>query len=321
MKIVILDGYTVSSEDLSWDSLGDLAELTYYPRTAPQDIVGRIGSAEIVLTSKCLIDAAVLDACPSLKYIGVIATGYNNIEVAAARARGIAVTNIPEYSTASVAQQVFALLLEITNQTAKQSESVRAGDWQNSADFSYTAAPISDLCGKTLGIVGYGSIGKRVAEISQAFGLNVIVHTPHPPKTLENAAGSGGTFVSLDELLEKSNIITFHCPLTPDTDKLVNKTSIQKMQDGVILINTARGGLIDEADLAEALRTGKVAAAGLDVLSREAPRDGNPLIGIENCIITPHIAWATPDSRVRIIDIAYKNIAAFLSGEKLNRID
>lgn len=323
MKTVILDGYTVSRDDLNWDVFAELGGFAFYPRTEADDVITRIGDADLVLTSKCRIDKNVMDACPALKYVGVFATGYNNIDVAYARERGIAVANVPDYSAAAVAQMTFALLLEIENAVGAHDASVRNGEWQNSDDFCYTVAPQTELDGKTFGIVGYGSIGRRVCRIAEALGMNVLVHTPHPPRAdAENAqkAGAAG-FVPLDDLLANADVVSLHCPLTPLTDKLIDGKTIAQMKDGAILLNTARGGLVEETSLAAALKSGKLKAAGLDVLSAEPPGKDHPLIGLPNCIITPHIGWITQEARRRCIEITYRNAAAFLNGERLNRVD
>jgi glycerate dehydrogenase len=333
MKTIILDGYTVSRDDLNWAVFADLGELSFHPRTAEDDIVSRIGDADLVLTSKCHIDKAVMDACPAMKYIGVFATGYNNIDVAYARERGVAVANIPDYSASAVAQLTFALLLEIENAVGAHDASVRSGIWQGCEDFCYTVSPQTELSGKTFGVVGYGSIGRRVCRIAEALGMHVLVHTPNPPyanaegakeigAAVKGGAGySTAAFVSLEYLLANADIVSLHCPLTPLTEKLIDRNAITQMKDGAVLLNTARGGLIEEFDLAVALRSGKLKAAGLDVLTEEPPGRNNLLIGTENCVITPHIGWITKEARRRCIEISYINAEAFLKGERLNRVD
>ncbi|MDR1068455.1 MAG: D-2-hydroxyacid dehydrogenase [Clostridiales Family XIII bacterium] len=323
MKTVILDGYTVSRDDLNWEAFAELGEFSFYPRTAADDVALRIGNADLVLTSKCRIDKNMMDACPALKYVGVIATGYNNIDVAYARERGVAVANVPDYSAAAVAQMTFALLLEIENAVGAHDASVRNGEWQSNEDFCYTVAPQTELDGKTFGVVGYGSIGRRVCRIAEALGMHVLVHTPHPPNANAESVTTIDTteFVPLEYLLANADIVSLHCPLTPLTEKLISRKTIAQMKDGAILLNTARGGLVDEADLAAALRSGKLKAAGLDVLSLEPPVPDNPLIGLQNCIITPHIGWITKEARRRCIEISYRNAEAFVKGERLNRVD
>jgi glycerate dehydrogenase len=263
-----------------------------------------------------------MDACPRLKYIGVFATGYDNVDIAYAAERGIAVTNVPSYSTASVAQFTFALLLEAVNAVGVHSSSVRCGDWEKSEDFCYNVAPQIELAGRTLGVVGYGSIGRRVCRIAEAMDMHTIAYTPHPPGN-DSAGGANGNteFVSLDALFARSDVISLHCPLTDATKSMINKDSIAGMKDGAILLNTARGGLIEEFDLAVALKSGKLTAAGLDVLALEPPTKNNLLIGIENCMITPHIAWSARDARKRCIDITYTNAASWINGEKVNRVE
>lgn len=324
MNIVVLDGYTISQDDLNWSDMLRFGPLTYHPRTSRKDIVKRIGDAEAVLTSKCLIDEYVMDECPNLRYIGVLATGYNNVSVNYAKYRNIAVTNIPYYSGSSVAQFTFALILEIANNVGLHNASVKRGDWTAREDFCYVLTEQSRLAGMTLGIIGFGNIGRQVAQIAEAFGMKTLVHTPHPPvgKTslVELELVRLVEFTSLDSVLRRSDILSLHCPATPKTEGMVNREFIAKMKDGAILINTARGSLINEEDLATALRLGKIKAAGIDVLSTEPPPSNNPLLSIGNCIITPHIGWITKEARERLIEIAVSNLKAYLEGENLNRI-
>jgi len=319
--MVILDGYTISQDDLNWEAFMRFGALSYHPRSANSDVVERIGDAAYVFTSKCLIDRGVMDRCPNLKYIGVLATGYNNIDVSYAQEKGIAVTNIPSYSTASVAQLTFSLLLEIANSVSLHDAAVRNGAWRESADFCFTVKEQTELAGKSIGVVGYGSIGRQVAKIADAIGMNVLVYTPHPSvveNTSENTAKI--QFVNLDFLFENADVISLHCPLTATNKGFINKDTISRMKDGVIILNTARGPLIEEVDLAAALKSGKVGAAGIDVLATEPPDRDNPLIGANNCIVTPHIAWLTKAARMRIMEISYRNLEAFLKKESLNRI-
>lgn len=311
MKIVILDGYTINPGDLSWAALEKYGELTVYERTPKELIVPRIGDAEVVMTSKCVLSAEVLSQCPNLKWIGILATGINMVDLEYASSRGIPVTNIPAYSTESVAQFTLSLLLEICNRIGIHHEAVREGQWQVSKDFCFCLTPQIELAGKTFGIVGFGNIGKRVAKIAEMFGMKVLITSSYPDPSFETANIS---FTSLKGLFETSDVISLHCPLTESNRGFINRETISKMKDGVILLNTSRGPLINEEDLAEALKSGKVFAAGLDVLSVEPPpKEGNPLIGLSNCIITPHIAWITKESRTRLINTAVANLEAGIS--------
>ena len=321
MKIVILDGYTVNPGDLSWDALKELGELTVYDRT-PKDlptILERIGDAEIVLENKINMSRELMDACPNLRYIGEIATGYNNVDTAAAKEKGITVTNIPAYSTASVAQLAFALLLEICHHTAHHNDLVHQGEWCSCPDtmFYDHTWPIIELAGKTLGIIGFGQIGQSVARIAKAFGMQVIAYS----RTVREEGKALAEYVTLDELLSRSDVISLHCPLFPETKGIINKESIAKMKDGVILLNTSRGPLVNEADLAEALRSGKVYAAGVDVVSEEPMREDNPLLTAPECFITPHMAWMSKEARTRLIGIAVNNVRAWQAGEAVNVVN
>jgi glycerate dehydrogenase len=317
MKIVILDGYTINPGDLSWSRLEEYGELTVYERTPKELIVSRIGGAEIVMTSKCVLTAEVMRQCPNLKWIGILATGINMVDLEYASSHNILVTNIPAYSTDSVAQFTFSLLLEICNQAGVHSEAVRSGQWQNSKDFCFCLTPQMELAGKIFGIVGYGNIGKRVAKMAEAFSMNVLIASKYPDPSFETERI---TFTSLDELFAVSDIISLHCPLTEENKGFINQNSISKMKDGVIVLNTSRGPLINEEDLAQALKSGKVFAAGLDVLSVEPPKDTNSLTGIPNCFITPHIAWITSESRNRLINVAVSNLESYLAGENINNV-
>ncbi|MDR0496036.1 MAG: D-2-hydroxyacid dehydrogenase [Treponema sp.] len=314
MQIVILDGFALNSGDLSWKGFGDLGELTVYDRTAADDTVKRIAGAEIILTNKTVISAEILRASPALKYIGVLATGYNVVDIEAARKQNVVVTNIPGYSTASVAQTVFALLLEICLRTGDHNNAVHEGRWISSKDFSFRDYPLLDLAGKTLGIIGLGSIGKAVARIAKAFGMETIAYS----RSQSEEGKALAAYVNLDELFGRSDIISLHCPATPETTGIINKNSFAKMKDGVILINTARGTLVIEEDLAAALNGGKLYAAGLDVISAEPMKADNPLVKVKNCIMTPHFAWATMDSRKRLMEIAVTNLKEFLQGKPVN---
>ena len=311
MKIVVLDGYAANPGDLSWAPLEALGELTVYDRTPADQIAARIADAELVLTNKAVLSRELIAGAKKLKYIGVLATGYNVVDVAAAKELGVVVTNIPAYSTDSVAQLVFALLLEICHNVGHHSQAVHAGRWSANADFCFWDTPLIELAGKTMGIVGYGRIGYKVAEIARCFGMNVIAwtRTPRDPEC-----------VSLDELLARSDVISLHCPLFPETKNLINRDAIAKMKDGVILINTSRGPVVNDADLREALESGKVYAAGADVSTVEPIPADSPLLGAKNMFLTPHIAWATFEARDRLMNIAVKNVQAFLAGSPINTV-
>lgn len=317
MKIVILDGYTENPGDLSWAGFEALGALTVYDRT-PMDegeILRRIGDAEAVLTNKTPLSAAVIQAAPALRYIGVLATGYNVVDVAAAKARGVPVTNIPAYGTDAVAQFAIAMLLEICCHVAHHDAAVHAGRWSECPDFCFWDRPIMELAGKTMGIIGFGRIGQATGRIAQALGMRVLAYAGHPDPALESDTCR---YASLDEIFARSHVISLHCPLTPETRGIIDRDSIAKMRDGVIILNNARGPLIVEQDLADALNSGKVYAAGLDVVSEEPIRPDNPLLTAKNCIITPHISWASRESRGRLMDTAVENLRAFLAGKPVN---
>ena len=320
MKIVVLDGYTENPGDLSWGPLEALGELTVYDRTSltdPAEAIARIGDAEIVFTNKTPLTRAVLGACPAVRFIGVLATGYNIVDVACAREKGIPVCNVPAYGTMSVAQYAISLLLEVCGHVGHHSNTVREGRWTRSADFCYWDFPLIELSGKTIGIVGFGRIGRQVGRIAAAMGMRVLATGSRP--TDEGRAI--GTYVELDTLLRESDVISLHCPLFADNQGMINRESIAKMKDGVILINNARGGLIVEQDLCDALESGKVAAAAVDVVSAEPIHADNPLLHAKNCLITPHISWAPKESRQRIMDMSADNLAAFLRGEPINVVN
>ena len=318
IHIVILDGYVANPGDLSWGALESLGALTVYDRTAPEDVATRIGDAEIVLTNKVNITAEIMDRCPSLRFIGELATGYNNIDVAVAKTRGIVVSNIPAYSTASVAQLVFAFLLAIAQQIVPHSNAVHAGRWTSCEDFCFRDYPLFELAGKTIGIVGYGAIGKRVANIAVSFGMKVLAYsrTYRPELSTEDIK-----IVTLEELLANSDVITLHFPQNDDSIHFINRDTIARMQDGVILINTARGGCVVERDLREALESGKISWYAADVLSTEPPKADNPLLGAPNALITPHIAWMTNEARARLLQVAYENVSAFLAGAPIHVVN
>jgi glycerate dehydrogenase len=318
MRIVILDAHTTNPGDLDWAPLAALGELVVYDRTPADEIVARAAGAEAVLTNKTPLSAATLAALPGLRYAGVLATGVNVIDVAAARAAGITVANVPAYSTPGVAQAVFALLLELTNQTGRLSADVHAGRWKACEDFCFWDGDLVELDGLTFGIVGYGDIGRRVARIAAALGMRVAAATrSRRPGTVED----GVEFLALDDLFGTADVVSLHCPLTPETNLLVNAARLAAMKPTAYLINTARGGLVDEQDLAEALSAGRIAGAGLDVLTSEPPREGSPLLKAPRCVITPHVAWATRKARARLIAAAAENLAAFQRGTPRNVVN
>jgi len=314
MNIVFLDAFTANPGDLSWSAFETLGTCTMHDRTPLDQTIERARDAEIVITNKAVLSRAVIEALPKLRYIGVIATGYNIVDVVAARERGIVVANVPGYGSPSVAQAVFSLLLELTNHTGQQSTDVRNGRWAASPDFCFWDKPIIELQGLTLGLVGLGDIGSSVARIAQAFGMNVIATR----RTWAVAPPEGITPAPLETVLSQSDIVSLHCPLTDDTKHLINAASLAQMKSSAFLINTARGPLIDEAALATALNEGRIAGAGLDVLSVEPPSKDNPLFGAKNCIITPHIAWASRAARARLIAIAAENVKQWAAGRPVN---
>lgn len=312
MKITVLDGYTENPGDLSWDWLEALGETSIYDCTPDGLIAERSAGCEIIITNKTPLRRETLEKLPELRYIGLLSTGYNVVDWEYCKEKGIPVCNIPTYSTSAVAQLTFALILEHTNHVALHSDSVMSGEWSNCKYFCYQKSPLAELDGKTLGIIGFGKIGKSVAVIASAFGMKVLAHTNHP------APFDGVEFVTTDELLAESDFVTLHCPLTPQTEGMVNAEFISKMKSSAVLINTSRGQVIDEQALADALNSGRLAGAGLDVLSAEPPKADNPLLGARNCLITPHIAWAGYETRVRLMDICRRNVEAYLSGSPIN---
>jgi len=319
MKIVILDGYTENPGDLSWAQIEQFGELTVYDRT-PHDeaeIIRRIADAEVVFTNKTPVSRAVFEACPGIKYVSVLATGYNIVDVQAARERDISVSNVPAYGTAAVGQFAIALLLELCHHVAHHSQAVHEGRWEHNADWCFWDYPLVELDGKTLGIIGFGRIGQTTGRIAKAMGMRVLAHSrSERPEGREIAE-----YVDLDTLLARSDVIALHCPLFPETEKIINAGTISKMRDGVMIINNSRGQLIDEQALADALNSGKVAAAGLDVVSTEPIRGDNPLLTAKNCLITPHISWAPKEARQRIMDCSEKNLRAYLEGEPVNVVN
>ena len=314
MNIVILDGYTANPGDLTWKPLEVIGTLTVYDRTRSEDTILRAKDAEIVLTNKVCLRRQEIEQLPNLKYIGVLATGYNVVDVEAASERGIIVTNVPAYSTESVAQMVFAHLLTVTNRTEHYAMLNRNGKWTSCPDFAYWDTPLTELSGKTFGIVGLGNIGKRVATIAQAFGMKVVAYTSKRAEELP----SGINKRTLAELLAESDVVSLHCPLTPDTRHLINRETIQIMKPSAILINTGRGPLVNDQDVADALNDGRLRAYCADVLSEEPPRADNPLLQCENAFITPHIAWAAEEARSRLIAVAIDNVKAFVEGMPKN---
>lgn len=302
MKIAILDGYSINPGDLSWDSLKPFAEITCYERTSEDELLDRMSQMDGIFVSKCKITNEIINKCPKLRFIGVTATGYDNIDLEAAKARNIAVFNTPAYSTEAVAQHTFAFILELFNHVGAYSSSVNSGDWQKSPDFCYTLRPLSLLNGKSLGIIGYGSIGKKVAEIGKAFGMKINIYSKDKEATI------------------KSDIVSLHCPLTKENYGFINKEFISNMKDGAMIINTARGGLINSEDLASAIKSGKLSGAGIDVLEEEPPISSSPLIGLKNCLVTPHIAWMPIEARANVIKICTDNLESFIKNEKTNRI-
>ena len=316
-RIIVLDGYTMNPGDLSWAEIESLGKLTVYDRTTPEQVLERSLGAAILLTNKTVIDSALIDSLPDLRFIGVLATGYNVVDLKAARERGIPVANVPEYSTASVAEMVFALILELARRVGHHEETVRNGRWSASADFCYWNTPQIELNGLTMGIVGFGRIGRAVGRIAQAFGMRVLAHEVNPAVSSEQ----GVSFVPLDDLFRKSDIVSLNCILNDETRGMVNTSRLALMKSSAWLINAGRGPLVVDRDLADALNEGVIAGAGLDVLTVEPPREGNPLIGAKNCIITPHIAWATLASRKRLMSAVAENIRAFLAGQPANVVN
>jgi glycerate dehydrogenase len=321
MKIVVLDGYTLNPGDLSWEALEALGDFSVYDRTSQEELVERAGEAEIVLTNKVVLDRKVLGRLPKLKYIGVLATGFNVVDVEAARERGIPVTNVPAYSTASVAQMVFALLLELTVHVGHHAHLTRWGHWSESKDFCFWDRPLVELDGLSMGVVGFGAIGRRVAQTAKAFGMNVLVHTAHPENYRQAPEAAGVRFVGLDELFSESDVVSLHCPLTPETKGMVDARRLALMKPTAYLINTGRGPLIDEEALAAALKGKKLAGAGLDVLSSEPPPGNNPLLTAPNCFVTPHIAWATKAARERLMATVVANVRAFMDSKPQNVVN
>ena len=316
MNIVILDAYAANPGDLSWDEFAALGELTVYDRTAQEDAAARIGDAEVVFINKVRLTDEIFAACPNLKLVSILATGYNIVDLAAAKRRGITVCNVPGYSTRAVVQMTFALLLEICQQVGLHSGAVHTGRWQTCPDFCFWDRPLIELDGKTMGIVGYGAIGSAVGTVAQALGMKLLVTARH-----EKPVPEGARFVSLPELLAQSDVVSLHCPQTAENARMIDAGALAQMKDGAILLNTARGGLLDEQAVADALRSGKLLAAGMDVVSAEPIRADNPLLTAPNCFLTPHIAWAPLETRRRLQAISAENLRAFLAGKPQNVVN
>lgn len=316
MKIVYTDAYTLNPGDLDWAPIQSLGDVTLYDRTRPDELIERVKDAQLILVNKVKLTRESLAQLPNLRYIGVTATGYDVIDIAAAREQGIVVTNVKGYSTDSVAQLTFALLLELTHRIGRHSDSVQAGEWAASPDFSYWKSPLVELAGKTLGLVGYGDIGQKVAGIGQAFGMNILISR----RNRQAETGEDVTLVDRETLFEQSDVVSLHCPATPDTIGFVDQNLLSRMKPTALLLNTSRGSLLNEADVANALNVGLIAGAGLDVLAVEPPVPGNPLITAKNCLVTPHIAWASLESRQRLMHLVADNIRAFLDGSPINTV-
>lgn len=318
MKIVVLDGYTLNPGDLSWDGFRNLGELTVYDKTGSRDIAVRAAGAEAVLTNKTPLDSRTLEGLlPHLKYVGVLATGYNVVDTGAALRLGMTVTNIPAYGTASVAQMTFALLLELCNHVWQHSDAVRSSRWVSSPHWCFWDYPLTELHGKTIGITGFGNIGRQTADIAGAFGMNILANDRRQD---DQSHRKNFRWSGLNDIFRESDVLTLHCPLTPETEGLINRESLKLMKKTAFLINTSRGGLVVEDDLASALNNNMIAGAAVDVLSTEPPDASNPLLRAKNCIITPHISWATLEARKRLMDIAANNLKSFLDGQPVNTI-
>jgi len=318
MKIVVLDGFTLNPGDLSWDKLFDLGEVVLHDRTPADKIKERSLNADVLITNKTPLTEETINDLPHLKYIGVLATGYNIVDTSAAKRRNIIVTNVPSYSTMSVAQLTFALLLELCHHVQKHSDSVMEGKWAESVDFSNWDFPLIELSGKTLGIIGFGNIGKKVADIATVFGMNIIAASRHETDQSER---KNFRWAEINEVLAQADIVSIHCPLLPETKGLINADSLKRMKRSAFLLNTSRGPVVVEPDLADALNNGIIACAAIDVLSIEPPLKDNPLFNAKNCLITPHIAWATKEARGRLMDIAVNNLAAFINGKRVNVVN
>lgn len=315
MKIVVLDGYALNPGDLSWDAFAKFGEVVVHERTPPDEILNRSKGATVLLTNKTPLRDEMIRQLPDLKYIGVLATGYNIIDIKSASDRGIVVSNIPAYGTVSVAQLTFALLLELCHHVQRHSDTVHAGKWARSKDWCYWDYPLIELAGKTMGIIGFGSIGQKVGDMATAFGMNLLGTARNRS---DQSHRKNFQWVDIPELLERADVVSIHCPLTPETQGLINAQSLRTMKRDAFLLNTSRGPIIIDQDLADALNSGQIAGAGIDVLSVEPPKEDNPLFGAKNCIITPHIAWATKEARSRLMDTAVQNLEAFVSGKPVH---
>lgn len=318
MRIVVLDGYTLNPGDITWDGLRALGELTVYERTKPEEVVERIGDAQVVYTNKTPLTRETFEACKNLQFVGVLATGYNVVDIKAAREKNIPVANIPTYGTAAVAQFAIALLLELCHHIGEHSECVKRGEWSKNKDWCFWNYPLVELAGKTMGIIGFGRIGQETGKIAQALGMRVYAYDQHKNQDLESADCQ---YVDLDTLLSQSDVISLHCPLLAETEGIINKENIAKMKEGVMIINNSRGPLIVEEDLRDALNSGKVAGAAVDVVSTEPIRMDNPLLEAKNILITPHISWAPRESRQRLMDIAVENLKCFIEGRPRNIVN
>ena len=318
MKIVILDAFTSNPGDLSWDAIEEFGELTVYERTTSEQVVERCSGSEVVLTNKVVLNAETIDQLPELKYIGVLATGTNVVDVSFAKEKKICVTNIPGYSTDSVVQHILALMLHFNSKVSVHNDAVQKGDWVNSIDFSFTLGTLNELSGKTLGIIGLGTIGRKLAKVADAMGMEIVAAHQSSMNRLELPYEV--EWLPVNEVFTRADFLSLNCPLTPETEKIVDAERLKKMKSSAIVINTGRGPLVDEQALADALNSGTIAAAGLDVLNKEPPSGDNPLLSAKNCVITPHIAWASKQARERLIAIASSNLSAYLSGVPKNRI-
>ena len=318
MKIVVLDGYTLNPGDISWEALKNLGEVVIHDRTPPDKVLERSMEADVLLSNKTPIDEAVINQLPNLKYIGVLATGYNVIDVEAAKKQGIIVSNVPGYGTASVVQLTFALLLELAQHVQRHSDSVMAGDWVRAVDFCYWNSPLVELAGKTIGIIGFGNIGQKVGDMATAFGMNIIGNSR---TRTDQSHRKNFRWADIPELLEQSDVVSIHCPLFPETKGFINTQNLKRMKRSAFLLNTSRGPIVVDDDLADALNNNIIAGAGIDVLSVEPPQADNPLFKAKNCIITPHIAWATKEARTRLMETVVSNLAAFIKGNPVNVVN
>ena len=319
MRIAVLDGYTSNPGDLSWEAFEELGELTVHERTTPEEVVSRCAGCEVVFTNKVVMDAGIMDQLPDLKYIGVLATGTNVIDLEHAGKKGVCVTNIPGYGTDSVVQHILAFMLHFSSKVSIHDEAVHQGDWVNSKDFSFTLGTLNELSGSTLGIIGLGTIGRKLAKVADAMGMKIIAGHQSSMDRLELPFEV--EWLPVDEVFARADFLSLNCPLTPETEKVVNAERLQIMKNSAVLINTGRGPLVDEQALADGLNTGTIAGAGLDVLSAEPPATGNPLLTAKNCVITPHVAWASLQARKRLLAIAAENLSAYLNGDAQNRVN